>query len=273
MRKLAPVQLLSCLVIFFFLGFGINFNFSAVVFSLILTHRIFDNWLDPFIFDTKLTRALLTPFFYLLILQCVALFVWLISRNFPLDMAAQVCGLFLLLLYIISYRYNKGGKPGQISGSRRPIINSSDYVSFGIAVTITCAVALLPIYAGGLSNKSSLLNLVNGNVDDAAHIALLNDRLHFNRGILYHADIAGQTRNPAPYPIGWHSANAVVIKATYPSIKPGTQTLGAYIVSKVFWFFILVFVFVKTIFVFLKFFRNDEKQPLSSMPWINEKED
>lgn len=261
-------RIVTYTAVFFIIWLATNLAFVSVVFSMILTYRVFDNRLDPYIFDSKTTRLLLTPFFYFLLLQCVALFGYLINRDYPLSASAPIGLIFLLFLYAHEHYFRKRDKI-EVFGATSIRINSSDFASLITATIVTLTIIVVPLITGGITHKSSFVSLATGNVDDATHLALLNDRLQFNRGIIHHADLIKQLRSPAPYPVGWYLANSVVIKAVYPSIKPGSvHSLGAYIITKVFWFFILVFVFVKTSFIFLKVFGKKDRPSSSSMTWL-----
>jgi hypothetical protein len=126
-----------------------------------------------------------------------------------------------------------------------------------------------PICNSGSTGKSDAILLVNQFIDDSTHIGLLNDRIHFNRGVITNSIAEGYTQsaNTDSYPASWHSANAAIIKIFYPKISTGIETVIAYVITKIFWFIFLIYIFVRTIFCLYKIHTN--KEPSSSIAiWI-----
>lgn len=267
MKRTIVHQLIPYVIIFLITWLVFNIELASIVLSLVLVYLVFSDWLKPYVFDSKVTLVLLTPFFYFMILQCIALAGWLFNRNWPLNASALTSFIFLALYFLYTHSFGARYKD-QVPHTKRAHFRRSDFYALLIASIVTLTIILIPLFVGGFANRSSFVSLVTGNVDDGAHLALFNDRLQFNRGIIYHTNIANLVRSPGAYPLGWYSANAVVTKALYPTIQAGSgQSLGAYIVTKVFWFFILVFVFVKAVFIFTKILGDKKRLSPPGLTW------
>jgi len=238
-----------------------NFTLAAIVVSLYLTYQLISRCLSRDIFDSAVFIILITPFFYALLLQCIALMAWVFNHNFPLLAAAPACVLFLLVLNALTTRSLKRMTTPSAKTKVR-FAPAADLVAIMIATLIITCIAILPLITTKTMNPASILNSINGNVDDLAHIQLLNDRVQFDRGILFHTNISTTFRSSATYPSGWHSANAILVKAVNPGIEPGLDTVMAYVVTKFFWFFVLVYVFVRSAFVFAGKHERGPKAPL-----------
>jgi hypothetical protein len=137
-------------------------------------------------------------------------------------------------------------------------VSIGDITALSVSAILMILIVAIPLFKNGFDKPGSVLTLVNKGVDDASHIGLLNDRLQFNRGVIAKSNVEGQTRSAgvASYPAGWHSANAVIIKALSPSLKTGADSITAYVVSKIFWFALLIFLFVRSIFAIFNLLSN-----------------
>jgi hypothetical protein len=101
------------------------------------------------------------------------------------------------------------------------------------------------------TSSEIILDYMNMGTDDANHIGMISDRLNLNRGVLYNTDATPHLVKPSAtnsYPPGWHSANSVLINSVAPYAKSGEEVVWAYVISKFFWFFILVYLLIKTTF-------------------------
>ncbi|HVW23040.1 MAG TPA: hypothetical protein VHB51_00950 [Candidatus Saccharimonadales bacterium] len=162
------------------------------------------------------------------------------SRSFSLS--AVMPFTFLVLAFISVPLIRKSS-----SNSRVKWADRKDAIGL-IFAALACLVLLLPAYNRFHHlNGSAVTAFVAGNVDDSAHIEALNDRLQYNQVSFYHTNLADKVRSQSvergDYPIGWEAANAAVVKAAAPSLRPGTASLKAYVATKFIWFFMLVFFF------------------------------
>jgi hypothetical protein len=148
-------------------------------------------------------------------------------------------------------------------------IPMSDIVPLIVCFITFVVFMVFPIYHSGNTGPSGAMVLINRVIDDPNHLGMLNDKLQFNRGVITGsiAENHTNTKGVSFYPAGWHSANAVIIKAFYPSISTGTESLIAYAVTKVFWFMLLIFVFVRTVFSIFGIYSK-EKPTGAVASWI-----
>lgn len=236
-----------------------SLNLLLITVSMVLTYKIITPLLNIGVFNTRALRAVFVFFIYIIILQCVILSSWVLNRNFPLDATPALTVLVMTIAYVYRHYLLKVKFSKEILPSKKvPLVRLGDIISIVVAILITLLIILPPLISTGAGKTSNIIALTSGNVDDAAHLGLLNDRLQFNRGVLYHSDATENVRTAGLYPAGWHSANAIIIKAIDPTISTGTESLIAYTISKVFWFFVLIFVFSRVIFTLYKTLSNDE---------------
>jgi hypothetical protein len=263
--------LLICAAIILVALIAYSPNIIFIILSVWLVYKIFYPTLNAKIFDSRIFSGVIILFIYTIILQCVILSSWLLNVNFPLDKTPLLSLVILLIFYTYRYLLARNKNPEKLIPIKRtPIIQTSDIISIIIATIITIIVVLPPLIRYGIDKPSSIITLTSGNMDDAAHLGLVNDRLQFNRGILYGSDATKDMRQDNnSYPAGWHSANAVFIKSYHPNISTGTESLTMYSLSKVFWFFILIYCFSKVIFVLYNTLRNkDNKKSLPAISWL-----
>ena len=258
--------LIPIIVLFAMLGIY-SFNLLFIIISVILTYKIFSPLLNKKNFDSLIIKGVSIFFIFIIILQCVILSSWLINSNFPLDATPTLT----LLIMTIAYIYRHFLPKPRISKltlpiKKAPFIRLSDIISIAIAIAIVLPLSLSLLTHDGKDMQNNVTTLAGG-ADDTAHLKLVDDRLQFNRGILYRSDAIEQVKTGDSYPAGWHSANAVIIKAIYPKISAGDESLVAYALSKVFWFLALVFIFCRIILILYEFLCN-RKPSLPAILWL-----
>lgn len=195
---------------------------------------------------SKTFRLLTGLFIYVSFLQAAILLVWLLNVNFPLDGAAVVATLLVAgCSSYFTWHHSHTSRTKLQQTSVTPSATRDDIVALLLAGLITVAAIGAPLLSAA-HTPSRMLALIGNNSDDAAHLAYINDRLQFNRGVLYRSDAQQQVRSEGQintYPAGWHSANAIIIKAVAPAITPGIASAVAYALSKTAWFFLLAYFF------------------------------
>jgi hypothetical protein len=260
-----PFAIYVILAVIVILGFFIPF--IALAASLVFSYKIMTRVLSKKLFDSNFFVFAVSIFFYMLILQGIVLISWLFSHNFPLS----VCGPLTLPILIVLSRLAPKIQKKKLSSIVR---KREKYFAVDVVPVIVCIVAfllvvVLPIVHSGSTGPSSAIVLINRVIDDPNHLGLLNDRLNFDRGIILNSDAESHTESEGVsfYPAGWHSANAVIIKAFYPHISTGAESLIAYAITKVFWFLFLVYIFVRTILGLYRFYSK-EIPSLAIQIWI-----
>ena len=216
-------------------------SFFFIIVTLHLTYRLLVPYLSNRIFSSLLLTYLFTSFVYVILLECASLGLWIIDKNFPLSFAPYVAFLLVGVSLFISR--------DRASLKKRPFIQKGDVLSLTIALILTSIVVVPPFIHNGATTQNAVIDLVNGNVDDGSHLALLNDRLQFDRGIIFETGDEGSTRSGGFYPAGWHSVNALLIKAVNPTVQVGSDSLIAYTIAKVFWFTFLIFFIARASFM------------------------
>lgn len=265
-------RLIVFLIIFLITWFIYSISAATTVLSLIIIYFSFNKILNIEIFNSKFIRLCITPLFYIFGLQITILSLWLVSRNFPLNVSPIVFLVVILITYFCFALVEK--QHGSTSLQKQSIkpITRPDIIALSVGVLIVSALLVSPFINSGTLSKSNILGTVNANVDDAAHIGMINDHIQFNRGIMHGSDATNSARaypdELTIYPAGWHSANAAIIKAFNPSIKTGLETVFAYVITKLFWFLLLIIFFVRSIFTLYDVFSPHKKRALAATAWL-----
>lgn len=246
---------------------------ATVFLSLLMTHQVVSKYLGKQTFDSLVFRFILSLIVYITILQFSVLAVWIISRDFPLDKIVYVNTFVVFVSYIFERFF---GSESQVQ--RAKSITISDILAVFIAIFIIGLIALVPLKNSlAFYKKPNLAPLmsdyINTSLDDSSHLSRINDRLQLNRGVLYKSSVVNQVVHQntiGTYPPGWHSANAVIMKAVHPEIKVGGQSLFAYVVSKFVWLFILVFCFCRVIFELARLLTKKvtDKLQTADLVWL-----
>ena len=242
---------------------GFNILISVLYLSILFSYKISGVLISKKIVDSKIFLSVISVFFYVMFLQCVILISWIIYKDFSLMLDIPVTLVLLAIFYII-IKKNNINHTALLSK-----INSADILSIIVVLVSIFIIVYIPIHKTDINKESSLFGLITNAVDDSSHIGLMNDRIQFDRGVILNSIADGKTRSDgaASYPAGWHSANAAIIKSFYPNIKTGIETIISYTITKVFWFMLLVFVFVRTIFSLYKIFNKRNTSAAVSF-WI-----
>jgi len=216
---------------------------SLIIASFVLSSLVIKALTTHLNFSTTLRLIISIPF-YAFILQFSTLCIWLINKSAPLDSATFLAFVVLattLALVLIKRPRDAGVKTKKTS--------THDIISI-LAGIFFVLVIIMPVSIRfhGLPEISAI-GFIDGNVDDAAHLGAVTDRIQHNRGVFLKSDHTTDLRSLAisggSYPPGWHATNAVVARAIIPGIQVGEQTLWFYVLSKIFWFFILVVLFFR----------------------------
>lgn len=250
------VRLFNWLLVVFvtsLLFLSVSINAGLILLSVIITYRLSILTIGGRLFSSRLFIGIVSSFIYTLLLQCVVLMTWLINKNFSLD-GSIALSFFLLLFSLVWHRFtlnltNTRSNHTQISKLEK--WSFDDFLSLAVASFIIGIIALSSLLAAKPFESNFILEFANGNVDDAAHVSMINDRIQFNHGLMLGTNTEDALRSEASksiYPVGWHSANAAIIKSIQPHIATGYSSIIAYVITKLFWFFILIFVFVRVAF-------------------------
>ena len=243
-------------------------NLIIIAISLNVAYRLLSPRISEKVFDSKLFLSTLIFFSYIILLQCTVLVSWLLSKNYSLSFTPLLLLVILLVMYSYDYFINKKEARISLAKTNKKIFNIQDILSLLTAVIIVGIIVIPPLsLKPEYAKPTSIMSLIAGNVDDASHLSLLNDSLQFDRGIMFKSDVDGKTRNGDFYPAGWSSISAILIKTFCPNIKTGSESLVAYAIQKLFWFFILLYLLTRVSFSTYGFISNS-KQNASSRIWI-----
>ncbi len=234
--------------IFIILGILISFYSGSAVLlmvSLALIYKILSPLLDRTIFNSSFYKGVVSIFVYALILQSTILAAWLVNRNFSLETSILI--MFLLLFVVLTFT-----RPLQL---KRPVTVRLPFLHLHDILAVLLSLAIfIPIVSHSLTfNNSGITRnfeqLAVG-ADDALHLQMFDTRLTYDRGILYESVIGGSTiggnyYGADTYPAGWSATNATIVQAFYPNISVGSESEVAYILSKLFWFLLLLIIFCR----------------------------
>lgn len=243
-------------------------NLLIIATSLTVLYKLFSPLISKIVFDSTIFKSVLVFFGYILLMQCTVLIGWVLNHNFPLTYIPALLLLVILLMYGYNYIFNRKKSKLPKPNKKIKLFNLQDILSVAVAVIMISIITLpllilTPIY----KESAVIMSAINGNIDDSSHLSLINDNLQFDRGVVFKSDADGKTRNGGFYPAGWHGASSILIKTLDPNIKTGADSLLAYAVQKLFWFFILIYSLVRVSFVVFRFITNKVVKR-SSYFWI-----
>lgn len=248
------------------LGFIFSLQFAAVCLSLVASYQLTSSLLRNRFFNSKFMVLVTAIFLYFILLQSVITASWTISKNVPLDWAPFTTLCFLIVNIIYAKILAKQSRPRIKS---IPWFNFADVIATCVAIIMLGFLVGAPFFRYGVQDKSSVVAVVLGGADDAAHLGMFNDHLHFNKGTFQGAKTAEplRQRDGGTYPTSWHAANASVVKSIDPKITTGSESLYAYAFTKIFWYALLVFIFTRALFITYETFTK-KSTPLYVAVWL-----
>lgn len=257
---------LALAIVVILLAVFVGYQAVVLLLSLALTYLLLEHLLSKTVFNTGFYRAVVAVVAYYALLQATILAAWLFDNNFPLSFSIVLTFLLLVIAHIWNYFiYSKQSFTVDKTSYRR--FSFVDLIAVALGALIVFLVLAGPLvksihYYGRINVGAVAEDYVNTSLDDSNHLSRINDRLELNRGVLYKSNQVAYVVHGdsiSTYPPGWHSANAAVIKALDPGIKVGGQSLLAYIATKIFWLFILVYCFTRVVGGLISTFMEDSK--------------
>lgn len=201
----------------------------AVIGGIAAVYSVFRRILSARFFRSKVLIAVTSLVGWMGLLQVVA---------YSVSSSSLFASVLLLQVFVsaIAFAVRNKEKP------EIPSITLPDVASIIAAVLLVSLVSVLPLRHAAPTGESTVLTLINTSPDDSNHLGMLNDRLQFKKAVLTDEIVEGVTRGGGVgYPTGWHSANAVVILSVDPDIRVGYESAVAYVVTKLVWTGILVY--------------------------------
>ena len=205
----------------------------SVISGLGGSYFIFRRILSPKLFQSKLFVAVTSLVAYTGLLQIVTY----VARIFIDDLT-------LLASPSISQLLLSAGVIGVLGckAPKIPMAKIIDIAALAAALLFIGMTSILPLRHAENTGGDNAIALINVGPDDSAHISILNDRLQYKKAVITEAVADGVARhNHAGYPAGWHNANAIFILSINPTIQTGYDSMVAYIISKLFWVGLLVY--------------------------------
>ena len=228
---------------------------ATLPFAYILTSRI----TRPMFFSSKFYTAAAALMLFIAIFQISLYLGWFFVPETTF-LGTSLITLILILLIILLLPESKNTK-----GDRRAV-STLDLIAITGGVIVLLFVAGVPIYKSmRLDAKYPLINLMTrGGVDSPTHLSVVNDRLQFDKGVLTGTEDRNVARHKYQgYPIGWHSANTLLIKSVNPSVAPGLESAHYYIVTTLFWLFMMTYFLIRTSGALVNNILKTKVRPLS----------
>jgi hypothetical protein len=240
--------LLFVLIVAVFVGIFYSLNLVLFTITLYLLYKSIGPLLDKSAFNSYFFKGLFVIFFFMVLLQSIILTSWLFVRNFPLDEIIPLAFIVMLLLYIAKLKLTKEKSAHSLT---LPVLHVFDIVAIIMSLAIFFSVIFSShIFTNELFNNNFHF-LISGS-DDSTHQKMFEQKIIYNKGVINQTSVHTRVSEDSFYPTGWHAANAAITQAFYPSISPGNQTLVAYAISKLFWFFVLLVIFCRTVLILYK---------------------
>ena len=221
--------IIASLAIYLITGYTI----FAVLVGITETYFILRKILSPTYFQTKFFILVTSLLAYMGLLQISSYSLWLISSNLDISYIPFVV---LSIASVMCITIFKKVSP------KLPLIKYGDVASLSAAIIFVSFVSILPLWHAKTSINGNVLNLINVSEDDPVHVSILNDHLQYKKAVLTQEVNTGTARQGSDgYPSGWHIANAINILAVNPTPLIGLDSVSLYVISKLFWAGILVY--------------------------------
>lgn len=219
-----------------------SLNALVILISVVILYKLMDRFLSLGPLNSLVSRLFISIFMYVGLLQISVMIGWLFSRNFSLGHVPFIALLVLIITAAIEAKYKKS------TPEKYPLLTRYDLIGLGVALTMTILVIVGPLKTFVQSSSSSMESLMpaymNTSIDDSNHFSRINDRISYDRGVIYKSDATSKVAlndTISSYPPAWHAANATIMLAFAPNITVGNQSMTSYVLSKFFWFFMLVY--------------------------------
>lgn len=259
--------------LFVFVAFGVaillllGLQAALLVASIALTYLLFDSLLSNDIFDSRAYKTVVAIFLYFVILQSVVLSLWFVSHEFPLHLAVSVTFAILVLSCLVRWRITRPQHLSRFKATSIPALTAGDSVALTVAILITLVTLIGPVRNARADNHghipaATILNFIDTSLDDASQLSMVNDRVQLDRGVLYKSDRAQYVAlgSTLTYPTGWHSANVAVMQAADRGMRVGGPSVAGYVMSKIFWYFVLLYLFSRFVLIVSRpFFKKSAK--------------
>ena len=234
--------------IFFIIIVLLSILINPILTFLIINTLIISIWLSYLpirIISGTISNILTSIFIQTLLLGAIAMSASLFNPDFPLSISPIALFIVFSLSVIIHLLTHRASI--DISFNKKTFsFTRIDFASISIALLVMLVIILPPFLKYGW--QGGVLGQINGNVDDSVHLALINDRVHFDQDYFLDNDpFTIRTQDKISYPASWHTGNSIWLIGLFPEVTPGFFTSILYIITKIFWTFVLLFFFTKTI--------------------------
>lgn len=243
----------SVIVVFTLLLLGAtlwSINLPIVVAGLFLLYRASGRFLDTSLFDSKLYRLVVVLFVYTLLLGAVISAATLLWQSFSIVFTPALLLATILATQLLVNTFFKTSPKSSLKSNSLRKINGADVASI-VAVIVIIAATIVPPFISSGFHKVNVISAVYGGVDDTVHLAILNDRLEFKRGVFLDNSIAARASDKTSYPAAWHSANATLVLSVAPTIQPGLSYFLTYVFLKIMWYGIMLFFMLRLVYTLM----------------------
>lgn len=190
--------------------------------------------------------------------QVIAALAWVINikMGVPLIVAMELAAVSVIIIL----------RKGKMIIS--PAISKADVTSLGVALVSILSLLLLVFGTG--NRLSQLIRISTTSWDDLNHISMTLSTYE-QQGLVYgdHEAIKEQIiyRSMVSYPQGWHLVNGTwwrAISDTFSSTTSVSSVLTAFLVSRLVWYSVLIFLFCRLLLYIVDIGKNLKKPALST---------
>jgi len=207
----------------------------VILVSLFLTYQLLSRKLTTHYIDTKFLIAVLSVFTY-----TGSLALLIIISSAILSISLNIVILITVALLIVIYLYEIYVVKEKVP--ERKLINIDTSIAVVVTAFAVFFIGLFPLlHSGGVQQYSNIILTITGNVDNGVHLGIYNDYTSSNSNRIWSDSFLSRTDTGGFYPTSWHGANAAIIRAIFPNIQAGTETIAAFSILYIFWIGILVF--------------------------------
>lgn len=238
-----------------------------------ITYLLFSNAFSPVIFNSRFLKIVLSSLLYVAVAQSAVFIIWVFNHNASLHLVPLVATGLVGATFLLFKKLTKNNFGPHV---QLPNLRATDYISLSIALIVTLLILFGPLKTAAktqsVTSKATFLQYMDTSIDDSNHLSRINDRIQLDRGVIYGSDQVTNVvlaETISSYPPSWHSVNAVFLMAATPNINVGIDSAVGYVLTKFAWFFLLVFLFSRTILVLFEIYiRKLSRKDSAIIIWL-----
>lgn len=223
---------------------------AAIAVSIWIIYKIVRRF-RPLASFSSFQKLIVSLVIYSVILQCVILLMWVPFHSISLTASSFITLGILAIGAVSIWKLIPNKLTSKTETSKA--LSRADIWAIAVA-SVILAIIIVPPMKDSIAQHiapsqfigSLALDYMTNSLDDGNHFGMFSDRAILDRGVLYNSGydrLATSQPTISSYPVSWHASNVVLTKALLPNMVKDGQIIVSYVISKLFWFWMLCYMF------------------------------